>query len=1120
MLWSAAITLVILETREREKAEKRENGNPCRPQERGTCENISLRHVFCILTLTVTGGKAAFLLSSFSSSQAMTDRGRKREWLRLIGAVDDNEPSGSAKKVLTPNLIDATLGSIQGDDIWVALACLDAIENNTEVFQEVAFLKHFTNLGLRRSELARDVDMSNQQEIYMLAIRKVLLQYKRMTDVWEQVYSNDVDTREVVEDSTKDEGDADDYDAWEEETPIVKSASMMSSIPLAIFIKQDPLRHAMHLASTHQSTILQSFIKSLPAKLISDVYPYRLAITKELLLSAYKVKSDLSQLNQLRLLPGIANGKETDVWTDLHENAENSLDLTDTQEAREALNLHRLNRSMEMEEKGYLNERIAEEYLSPASLLAFYSGCIDQLAHQTTSILSSIDLATIVMSEKLNLPADESIVRLYEDLRMLLPLIQGSASSSSCSSWTIQRFREELIARPVLAQKQAMATLYLDGARSQQDALDAARNGAVPFIRTITQRYASLVGSTMSVEDGFTNGFVHSILALADKAQFRIMTYLLEGSAQCGVRLQTIERGRITLACQLGTANLDASVRQDLDRFAMSTITALKEATGTDKERPLREYIGSALHQGLGRPLPPSQIYFFFASLSSSTLKYHIERCRMYIDLCQRFTRWNISLTVPWLTNAQGQREDQVACVTRIIRSFARDAKAQDQWTTLTIELMGSVGMRESFDMLKDKDVARLIAEGSLRTSDARIYSRIIKETCSAYLDDQEQEEMVLQASREFYDNATSANVHQGDMKTAHEILSQSGLPVTTRIQQEKSFIEATSRLCSFKIQSKLRPGVFLAPIEIRLSPDRMDLIKRLLESKEDAYKTPDLILDLALKLCVVPSGTEDKKSNDEVPSRSLVESRTLSLLIEAALGQADYEQAQSSCERLVANVTAVGKRVEQSAASHGQQHQHLEILLQQIKEYAYRSCFFLSNQQEWRDYANRLRWCSYVLAYCPDDQVERYLKTWRRLEQEFQQDLLTNPPKNWDQVAFQLKAGQGGLASSSLALIGGLGAFESLSPFSTFFAGNRKASISKTNSNQDETSFAATANSVQKEDSIPGRVGSPASRAARLFDSLGGGGNNTSGDQANGTYLDPAERAARAARRFFGGFG
>lgn len=1052
-----------------------------------------------------------------SISKAMTDRRRKRQWLRLIGAVDDDEPSGSNRKVLNTTLIDSTLGSIQGDDIWVALACLDAIENNAEVLNDVTLLKHFLGLGLHRSELTEGVNLQDQQAIYMLAIRKMLLQHKRMTDIWEQVYSKDRERRDEDPISTsKNEDNVGNFDAWEEETPLVFPLSTLSSITLAMFIKQDPIIHAMNLASSHQPSILYLYIKSLPAKLLADLYPNRLAITRELLLSASKVKSSLSQLVQLRLLPGNANGKETSIWTECHEKAKDGFDITDSQEVVQVLNLNRLNRSMNMD-KTLSYESTAEEYLSPALLLEFYNSCIDQLAQQTASLTDSIGLADIVMSGKLNLPADESIARLDEDLHILLPLIQGPSSSSSCSTWTIQRLRNELLARPILAKKQAMAILYLERAQSQDDAIKAAREGAVPFIQTITQRNALLVESNVSIEDEVTSGFLHCILALADKAQFRILTYLLQGSIQCGIELQAIQIGRIALACLLGTPNLDTSVRQDLNTLAMSTITTLKGATTNVKEQPLREYIGSALQQGHGRPLPPSQIFLFFASLSASTIKYHIGRCRMYIDLCQRFTKWNNSLTVSRLTNAQGHREDQMACVTRIIRSFARDAKTQDQWTDLTIELMGSVGSREVFDALEDKDVAQLIVEGALRTGDARIYSHIMKSACSTHLNSQEQEDMILQASREFYDNATSANVHQGDMKTAHEVLVQSGVPVTAKIQQEKSFIEATSRLCSFQIQSKLRPGVFLAPIEIRLSPDRMDLIKRLLDAKENVYKTPDLVLDLAFKLCIIPSGVDNKRST-EVPSRSLVESKTLALLIEAALGQADYEQAQLSCERLVANVNAIAKRVEQSVASHGQQQRQLTSLLQQIKEYAYRTCFLLSNQQEWKDHASRLRWCSFVLAYCPDDQVERYLKTWRQLEQQCQQDFILNPPKTWDQVAIQLKAGQGSLASSSLALIGGLGSFEALSPFSTFFAGNRKTpSLSTSNRTQEGIS---PASAPHKEDSIPARVGSPASRTARLFDSLGGGGgSNSSGDQANVTYLDPAERAARAARRFFGGF-
>ena len=67
------------------------------------------------------------------------------------------------------------------------------------------------------------------------------------------------------------------------------------------------------------------------------------------------------------------------------------------------------------------------------------------------------------------------------------------------------------------------------------------------------------------------------------------------------------------------------------------------------------------------------------------------------------------------------------------------------------------------------------------------------------------------------------------------------------RVTQEKQFIEATSRLCSFNLMS--RPGIPISPIEIRLTKDRLSLVSRVLSSNNDAYKHSEVILDLVRKL-------------------------------------------------------------------------------------------------------------------------------------------------------------------------------------------------------------------------------------------------------------------------------
>lgn len=53
---------------------------------------------------------------------------------------------------------------------------------------------------------------------------------------------------------------------------------------------------------------------------------------------------------------------------------------------------------------------------------------------------------------------------------------------------------------------------------------------------------------------------------------------------------------------------------------------------------------------------------------------------------------------------------------------------------------------------------------------------------------------------------AETGNIHTGDMKLAYDCLSVYG-PETPAIKREKEFIEATSRLTTFKALSGMTPS-------------------------------------------------------------------------------------------------------------------------------------------------------------------------------------------------------------------------------------------------------------------------------------------------------------------------
>ena len=281
-------------------------------------------------------------------------------------------------------------------------------------------------------------------------------------------------------------------------------------------------------------------------------------------------------------------------------------------------------------------------------------------------------------------------------------------------------------------------------------------------------------------------------------------------------------------------------------------------------------------------------------------------------------------------------------------------------------------------------------------------------------------------------------------------------------------------------------------------------------------------------------------------------------MLTDAALSQGDYTSAQGFCERLVSNALNLGKRVEQSRSDEsGSISKQTVGLYEEVTNLAHRTCHQLSKQPDWTDHASRLRWAGFALAFCPSEQLGRYVENWRKIAHEFEQELQANPPKIFvDELQRSNRAGVsaaslgGGLSAALQASTGSLsaaglaalsqfgGSLESYAnPLGALFsrgpsairplAANNSITTNLTRSGSQRSNSSAHEKSVGD---VHNNTGSPISRAARLFDGLGSNQSQIDGHSSSsggGTpsegmpgYMDPAERAARAARRFFSGFG
>lgn len=174
--------------------------------------------------------------------------------------------------------------------------------------------------------------------------------------------------------------------------------------------------------------------------------------------------------------------------------------------------------------------------------------------------------------------------------------------------------------------------------------------------------------------------------------------------------------------------------------------------------------------------------------------------------------------------------------------------------------------------------------------------------------------------------------------------VSLSLVPTSVAIRKEQDFIGATSRLCSYNLS--------LSPIEIRHSKDRLQLIRRVLSSSDEAHRHAEIILDLTDKL----GYRGDATARVEV----------LAMLADAAIQATEFERAFERCQAMV-GLAKTRKRGDDGGS--------------RVSEVCWKTCLQLGQQREYADVGNKMTLLGWAVELCPSEQIPDILSVWRRVE-------------------------------------------------------------------------------------------------------------------------------------------
>ncbi|KAJ9114691.1 hypothetical protein QFC22_005567 [Naganishia vaughanmartiniae] len=390
----------------------------------------------------------------------------------------------------------------------------------------------------------------------------------------------------------------------------------------------------------------------------------------------------------------------------------------------------------------------------------------------------------------------------------------------------------------------------------------------------------------------------------------------------------------------------------------------LDEETSQEVTATTLESLASFIQPSTTRAAPgPTDLLLFFEPLPFVALSRALDILDIHLESGEILAKWGVPAPLRTFLQTAFDREEQRRWAVRAARQAGGGFEDEDEWVSLMDDMIKLSGggdglLKGAFGLLGKDEVLKIFFSGVLSSGHFDLAKRLLNGSeIDTPLGPGTVESLVLDASREFYDNSTSGNMHTDGMKMAYDCLAVA--PPTQAIRREREFIEATSRITSFGVKSQR--GDAISPLEIRLTKNRLDLVALVLSTSEDAYLHVEVILDLANKL--------------GYRGDNVAEVQVLGMLAEAAMQVPDFEPAADICDRMIRLVDETGKRQRQNAKNGSL------ASVESVKDVCWKTCYQLGKQSEFTDLSKRMKFLAKALEYCPAEMITEMLAVWRKLE-------------------------------------------------------------------------------------------------------------------------------------------
>ncbi|KAF8680272.1 Secretory pathway protein Sec39 [Rhizoctonia solani] len=880
---------------------------------------------------------------------------------------------------ISPDIIRDVLFPLE-DELWVAAACADRILSDVEA--QTALLE----LGLLRTSQASEKIQTAVDELVnsgedtdpeeqpneddrsgrdskhtrptesdllkralnedetsrkLLGLRAVLLRRLDLTRTYGELLAsrslNPLDGNEQVEDD----------DPWAEEKP-----PSVSSGPPFLSLFDFLTTDIVHLALLCASTQRFSALKTLFIHHLRDLFPFRLHVLES-------IPAHASPIEYVDLLP-TCNFAIAQEETRLSHPWREDLDWVEQHHVRAALADTGVEDFPQFET--ITVERPSNpqpELLSGAELTMWFKRRIEAI-----DTLGLIDIALTFVQHAASL-AIPDLDEEGEELTLLARLVYDAPISedkplAAADDWNLSRWRS--------MDPPAVIRAYLTQSTPETVAADI-RRLVVPYLFVLDARkQRKHAAAPVQVEQGLSDELLYGWILDASLDLAAAVFFASKADLPETTRIiqKDEDLARLALACLYGSDALNAwptmsSIFECLP--AWETSESGENNADADEADTTLASLAAFVTPTTAKPrTAPADLYTFFKPLSARALSRALDILDVHLESGEVLSRWGVPAPLRWFVQSAGDATLQRSWAIKMARRSG--AEGGEVLLDDMIKLSGGAlgDLRGAFGALKKDEVVKIFFEGLLSSGRFDMaHDMLNPRGIPPPLPTDVVENLCLRVSREFYDNATSGNIHSGDMKLAYECLN---VPLPTPVViKEREFIEATSRICAFNVVS--RPGVPITPLEIRLVKDRLSLVGRVLSSTEDAYKHTQVILDLVAKLGFRGDPAAEVKA--------------LAMIADAALSSEDFEVAAEVSIRMVK--TAVKLRASDTAAA------------REATEVCWHTCYQLGRQTEFTDTKAKMTLLAHVLELCPPENVNDVLAAWKRLEAEKLEAFKTREP-------------------------------------------------------------------------------------------------------------------------------